>query len=110
MAGTRISQFPNLPSGSLASEDVLLVVDRWEISGYPLLSSKKGQSWSPNLDSNNGCISSGPCSKSSQSNKYPYGCADGTPGYNNNYCRDTNDVISILKDCNNFYIFGCFYY
>ena len=27
MAGTRISQFPNLPSGSLASEDVLLVVD-----------------------------------------------------------------------------------
>ena len=27
MAGTRISQFPNLPSGNLASEDVLLVVD-----------------------------------------------------------------------------------
>ena len=27
MAGTRISQFPNLPSGSLASEDVFLVVD-----------------------------------------------------------------------------------
>ena len=27
MAGTRITQFPSLPSGSLASEDVLLVVD-----------------------------------------------------------------------------------
>ena len=27
MAGTRISQFPNLSSGNLASEDVLLVVD-----------------------------------------------------------------------------------
>ena len=27
MAGTRISQFPNLSSGDLASEDVLLVVD-----------------------------------------------------------------------------------
>ena len=27
MAGTRISQFPNLSSGDLASDDVLLVVD-----------------------------------------------------------------------------------
>ena len=27
MAGTRITQFPNLTSGDLASEDVLLVVD-----------------------------------------------------------------------------------
>ncbi len=86
-----------------AGVNVILVVDRWEVSGYPLLSSKTEKEWSPKINSNSGCISDGPC-KSSSSDKYPYGCPDGSPGNGQNYCKDTNDVIIQLKGCKNFYL------
>ena len=87
-----------------AGVNVILVVDRWEVSGYPLLSSKTEKEWSPKIDSNSGCISAGSCNKTQSSDKYPYGCPDGSPGSGNSYCTNTNDVIIQLKECKNFYL------
>ena len=85
--------------------NVIMVVDRWEISGYPLLSSKTGQDWSPDQTQNSGCISSGPCKNSTSSfNKYPYGCPDNAPGAGNGYCPDTNQILIELQKCSNFYV------
>jgi hypothetical protein len=98
----------NLQQKCTNGVNVILVVDRWEISGYPLLSSQTGQSWSPS-SSGNGCIgnSRDPCKvveDGKYANKYPYGCPNGSPGQNNKYCPDTNAIILKLKGCNNFYI------
>ena len=84
--------------------NVILVVDRWEVSGYPPLSSKTEQLWSPKWGNSNACIADGPCFDSPQNNVYPYGCPDGSPGQKNNYCNNTNDVINTMKDCANFYL------
>jgi hypothetical protein len=87
-----------------AGVNVILVVDRWEISGYPLLSSQTNQDWSPNQDQYDGCISSGACKSSSNFNQYPYGCPDQSPGAGNTYCPDTNQIIIQLQSCSSFYL------
>ena len=82
---------------------LIILVDRWEISGAPLFESRSGQVWSPDNPSNlmgtNGCpvCTQFGCDDKNGGNAFdsnPYICCGSVAGNNKgSYCNDTNSAL-----------------